>query len=300
VYADALVEAAAERFDVGRANITTGCGSDDVIDSAVRAFCEPGDVVAYPWPTFGVVPTFARMNAARPVAIEHRPGDALDRTAFLEAAPRLIYVCRPNNPTGASTSRAEILALADGLDGVLLLDEAYADFAEDDLLAEAVASRNIVVLRTLSKAYGLAGLRLGLAVGPEPLIDGITKSRGPYKVGGLAERAGVAALREGEEWVAWCVEETKRHRDRLGDALRVLGFAPLESTANFLLLPLPAGAASAREVTVRLREGGIGVRPFEAVPGVGDCIRITVGPWDMMQACLDALSAAVPTRIGGE
>jgi histidinol-phosphate aminotransferase len=299
VYANALVEAAAERFGVQPASITTGCGSDDVIDSAIRAFCEPGDVIAYPWPTFGIVPTFARMNAARPVAIEHGPDDALDVSALVGSGARLIYVCRPNNPTGASAAAAEVLALADEFDGVLLVDEAYADFAEDDLLAEAVASRNIVVLRTLSKAYGLAGMRIGLAVGPEPLVDAITKSRGPYKIGGTAERAGVAALLDGADWVAWCVKETKRNRDRLEDALRAMGFAPFESRANFVLLPLPAGAGSAREVTRRLRERGVGVRPFEDLPDIGDCVRITVGPWDMMEALLEALAAVVPAPTGG-
>jgi histidinol-phosphate/aromatic aminotransferase/cobyric acid decarboxylase-like protein len=118
-------------------------------------------------------------------------------------------------------------------------------------------------------------------------------------VGGAAGLAAAAALRDGADWVGWCVAETKRNRDRLGDALRVMGLAPLPSTANFVLLPLPAGVGGSHEVAVRLRERGVGVRPFEDVPGIGDCLRVTVGPWSLMQMFLDALADAVPAGGSG-
>jgi histidinol dehydrogenase len=294
VYADALIEAAAARFGVATANVVSGCGSDDVIDSAVRAFCDPGDIVAYPWPTFGIVPTFARMNATTPVAIPGPPGAPLDVAGLLAARPRLIYICRPNNPTGDSALAADVVRLADAFDGVVLVDEAYADFADDDLLRTAAGSGNVIVLRTLSKACGMAGLRVGFAVGPDRLIADVAKSRGPYKVSSIAERAGEAVLRDGQEWVDWCVQQTRINRSRLREALGLSGHDALPSDANFVLIRLPAGAGGAQNVADRLRRHGIGVRPFAALPGLGDCIRVTIGPWDMMQAFLDALDAEVP------
>ncbi|HUF68808.1 MAG TPA: histidinol dehydrogenase [Longimicrobiales bacterium] len=294
VYADALIEAAAARFGVATANVVSGCGSDDVIDSAVRAFCDPGDVVAYPWPTFGIVPTFARMNATTPVAVPGPPGAPLDVAGLLAAKPRLVYVCRPNNPTGDSARAADVVRLADAFDGVVLVDEAYADFADDDLLRIAVGSGNVIVLRTLSKACGMAGLRVGFAVGPDRLIAEVTKSRGPYKVSSIAERAGEAVLRDGQDWVDWCVQQTRINRSRLREALGLSGHDVLPSDANFVLIRLPPGAGGAQNVADRLRRHGIGVRPFAALPGLGDCIRVTIGPWDMMQAFLDALDAEVP------
>jgi histidinol dehydrogenase len=294
VYADALIEAAAARFGVATANVVSGCGSDDVIDSAMRAFCDPGDIVAYPWPTFGIVPTFARMNATKPVAVGGPPGAPLDVAGLLAARPRLIYICRPNNPTGDSARAADVVRLADSFDGVVLVDEAYADFADDDLLRTAVGSGNVIVLRTMSKACGMAGLRVGFAVGPSRLIAEVTKSRGPYKVSSVAERAGEAVLRDGQEWVDWCVQQTRVNRSRLREALGLSGHDALPSDANFVLIRLPDRAGGAQNVADRLRRHGIGVRPFAALPGLGDCIRVTIGPWNMMQAFLDALEAEVP------
>jgi histidinol-phosphate aminotransferase len=234
------------------------------------------------------------MNATKPVAVGGPPGAPLDVAGLLAARPRLIYICRPNNPTGDSARAADVVRLADSFDGVVLVDEAYADFADDDLLRTAVGSGNVIVLRTMSKACGMAGLRVGFAVGPSRLIAEVTKSRGPYKVSSVAERAGEAVLRDGQEWVDWCVQQTRVNRSRLREALGLSGHDALPSDANFVLIRLPDRAGGAQNVADRLRRHGIGVRPFAALPGLGDCIRVTIGPWNMMQAFLDALEAEVP------
>jgi len=153
------------------------------------------------------------------------------------------------------------------------------------------------VLRTLSKAWGLAGLRIGFAVGPASLIAEITKSRGPYKISGAAERAGIAALRWGADWVERQIRHTCENRDRLIAELRATGHAPLPSQANFVLLPLPATAGNASDVVSRLRRRGVGVRAFDTVAHLGPCIRVTVGPWEMMEVFLDAFQREV--RSGG-
>lgn len=304
VYAATLKTTLAVRHGLDAANIATGCGSDDIIDSAIRAFCEPGDVVAFPAPTFGVVPMFTRMNAAVPVSLPMvtEPGSdnaALDIDALLQTAARVIYLCRPNNPTGTSIARADVERLLDAFGGVVLIDEAYADFAEDDLLATACASGNAVVIRTLSKAFGLAGLRVGFAAGSPPVIAEIEKSRGPYKVNSVAEHAAVAALAHGRDWVASCIAEVRDNRSRLLHELRQAGYRPPASRANFLLVPLPAGAG-ATDVARRMRRLGVAVRPFAALPGLGECIRVTIGPWPMLESFLQALAEVAPARADGD
>ncbi len=294
VFADALKAALAERFGVTPENIATGCGSDDVIDSALRAFTEPGDAVAYPDPTFSMVPLFARMNAARPVGVAPGPDLAVEVGAVLAAEARVTYLCQPNNPTGTELPGASLDALAEGAAGVVLLDEAYADFGTGTWTRRAVASENVVVLRTLSKAYGLAGLRIGFAVGPARLVAEIEKSRGPYKVSAAADAAARAVLAEDAAWVAGVVAAVKQNRGRLRDELTGRGLGVWPSAANFLLLRAPAPGFAAA-----LRAGGVAVRSFAGLPGAGDCVRVSIGPWPLMERFLEAVDR-IMEREGGD
>ncbi|HUF49924.1 MAG TPA: histidinol dehydrogenase [Longimicrobiales bacterium] len=284
-YCADLKRALAAMLGVEPTNIVTGCGSDNVIDAAVRAFCEAGDVVAYHEPTFVMVPIFARANAALPRAIPLAPGGMLDVDAMLAARARITYVCRPNNPTGAYFERAQVERIGREAAGVVLVDEAYADFADDDLAQFAAASTRTIALRTMSKAYGLAGLRVGFAIGPPALVAEIEKSRGPYMVSSIAEAAALAVLARDMEWVRARVQAVRELRSRLHDALVARGAAPLETAANFLLLPVPGRAADWNSA---LRARGVAVRAFSALPGTGECLRVSIGPWPMLERFLDA------------
>ncbi|CAN5727118.1 hypothetical protein BH23GEM9_BH23GEM9_13340 [soil metagenome] len=285
VYATRLKRALAELLDVEPANITTGCGSDDLIDSAVRAFCEPGDTVAYPDPTFGMVPIFSRMNATRPLTVPLGADFALDADGLLAQRARITYLCRPNNPTGTAFERDATIRVCNEAAGVVIVDEAYADFADDDVVMPAVDSGRTVVLRTFSKAFGLAGLRAGFAAGPADLIAEIEKSRGPYKISGVAEAAALAVLSRDLDWVRARVTEIRENRQRLRYELTARGVISWPSAANFVLAAVPGGAA---EWNLGLRAQDVAVRPFPAIPAAGDCIRITVGPWPMMERFLSA------------
>ncbi len=151
------------------------------------------------------------------------------------------------------------------------------------------------MLRTFSKAYGLAGLRVGYAIGPAPLIREIEKSRGPYKVTATANAAALAALTEDEPWVRDVVQQVRENRERLVAELRALGLRVWPSQTNFLLVQAPAGGAAsgepnaARRLGAALRGRGVAVRVFPALPHAGDCIRVSIGPWPLMQRFLDAL-----------
>jgi histidinol-phosphate aminotransferase len=285
LYAGGLKAALADYCDTDPSAIVTGCGSDDVLDSAMRAVSEPGDAIAFPEPSFAMVPIFARMNALQPIGVPLRPDYDIDADALLATGARIIYVCSPNNPTGTAASAAAVRQILDEARGLVIIDEAYAEFHDESYIADARRHDRLLVVRTMSKAFGLAGLRIGYAVGAPALIAEVEKSRGPYKVNALAERAALAAVRDDRAWVEAHIAETIRNRTRFADELRGLGLAPLPSSANFLLVPVPAAA----KVGTAMRRAGVAVRPMPDLPVVGDALRISIGPWSMMEAALAAL-----------
>jgi histidinol-phosphate aminotransferase len=292
VFAKGLKQVLAEKHGVGVENITTGCGSDDLIDSAFRAFCEPGDRIAWPSPTFGVIGTFAKMNAASAAPVPSGPAFDVDIDGLVAARAQVTYLCSPNNPTGNVVGADQIARLDLELDGLLLLDEAYADFGEAEYAGFAAASARTVSLRTLSKAHGLAGLRVGYAIGPAEWILEIEKSRGPYKVGGVAEAVASRVISDGREWVRSVIARTKENRARLAAEIARLGLTQWPAHGNFILVRLPDGH-SAVGTNAALREHGVAVRPFGALPHAGECIRVTVGPWPMMERFLAALKVVL-------
>jgi len=300
VYADELKRVLAERHGVAPENIVTGCGSDDVIDSAIRAFCEPGDVVAYPDPTFSMLPWFARMNAARPWPVPTEVGFDLDDHALLSAHARITYLCNPNNPTGTVLSSERVRRVTAEATGVVLIDEAYADYGPPgtSLAASAAASVGTVVLRTLSKVFGLAGLRVGYAIGPAALVREIEKSRGPYKISAAAEAVALAALAGDGEWAAANVRTVRESRARLARELEALGGRVWPSGANFVLWQAPPAGEPGRaaELARALKARGVAVRAFSGLPHAGDCLRVSVGPWPLMERFLEA---ARPALSGG-
>lgn len=284
VYGDDVKAAAAAYFGVEPECVATGCGSDDLLDSAIRAFCSPGETVVYADPTFSMIASFARMNGAVPEPVPLGEGFALDAGAVVAAAGQVTYLCRPNNPTGNLFAREAVVELADRCGGLLLIDEAYGDYCDTPLAGWAPGTGRAVVLRTMSKAFGLAGLRVGLAIGPPDLIAEIEKARGPYKVGRLAEAVASAVLRQDRVWVAGTVAEARAARRRLTARLRGLGLRAWPSEANFVLVAAPGGDAA--DFASHLLEAGIGVRPFPGLPQAGDCVRVTVGPWPLMERFL--------------
>lgn len=282
VSAGALAETLAAALGVAPSNIVAGCGSDDVIHAWLGALVPPGSRVAHADPSFSMVPVFARLHSLEPVGVPLRPDGAMDIDALLATGAPLIYVCSPNNPTGTVTPRAELLRLFDQAPGAVLLDEAYGDFTDaHDLRAEAARRDNVLVTRTFSKAWGLAGLRVGYGVGAAALVTAVTKARGPYKVNALAERAAVAALTHDRDWVARVASETVAARARLGDALAGLpGLRLWDSQGNFVFA---AVSRPASELAEAFRQRGIGVRAFSNLRGIGDALRIGLAPWPELE-----------------
>jgi histidinol-phosphate aminotransferase len=287
-YDPALAAALADYVGVSADMIACGCGSDDVLDSAIRAFAEPGEVVCLPEPSFSMIPVFARTNGLCPVAIPLTRSFDVDVDAMLETGARIIYLCSPNNPTGGALPRRTVEQIVGNARGLVIIDQAYAEFGGDSFTDLASSGRPVLVTRTMSKAFGLAGLRVGFGIGSPELIAEVLKARGPYKVNALGERAAIAALDSDRAWVDERVDEVVANRSDFRAELAKRGFASLESSANFVLVPVDDCAATAS----RLERAGIRVRALPGLTGIGDAIRIAIGPWDMMQRCLDAMVAS--------
>ncbi len=294
LYTAELKAALADRLGVTADMVVTGCGSDDLLDCAFRAVAEPDMVVAAPVPSFAMVPLFARGNALRYVGVVEDAAHQPDLDALLAARPRILYLCSPNNPTGVPVARTRLERAVAEAPGLVVVDEAYAEYAGATVIDLLAHADNLLVVRTCSKAYGLAGLRVGYAVGAPALVHEVEKARGPYKVSAPAERAALAAVRDDAAWVDHHVALAVALRERLADALRARGLAPLPSGANFVCVPVPHAVA----VGQALRARGVAVRPFEGLPHVGDALRISVGPWEQLQAFLDAFDAVRAGTLG--
>ena len=286
MYGDSLKHAVATIAGVESDCVVTGNGSDDILDCAIRAFAEPGERIAHPDPTFVMLPVFSRINSVVPVPVPLTKDHQNDGDALLATGARVIYLCSPNNPVPVATADETIRRVIANAPGLVILDEAYAEFTNSDgFLSEAPSLERVLVCRTLSKAYGLAGLRVGYATASPNIVRTMEKSRGPFKVNALAERAAVAALTYDRQWMIAHAAMAVENRDRLAISLRALDFTVLPSAANFLLVPTPNAFA----IAARLAEHGIAVRPFRNLPQIGDAFRITAGPWPIMERALDAL-----------
>ncbi len=291
LYAAELKSALADFVGTTADRIVTGCGSDDILDSAMRAFGEPGTVIASSEPSFAMIPIFAQLNGLRYVGVTEQADQQPDLDALLAANPRILYLCSPNNPTGTLVSRDTIERAVREMKmrgGVVFVDEAYAEFAGVSAVDLSNRVDNLLVVRTMSKAFGLAGLRVGYAIGAPSLVRDVEKSRGPYKLNAMAEQVALSAVRDGMPWVREHVALAVANRDRLADALRARGYAPLPSAANYVCVPMQNAVAFG----AALRERGVAARPFESLPHIGDALRISVGPWELLQQFLDAFDAA--------
>ena len=271
------------------ATIVLGCGSDDILDCSMRAFAEPGDVLAYSDPTFSMSAYFGRTNGLNPVGVPVLPDWNVDVDGLLATHARIIYLCAPNNPTGTPIPEASVRRLLDESEGIVIVDEAYAEFANSSWAKRAPAEERLLVFRTMSKAFGLGGLRIGYAVGRPELVQEINKASGPFKVNAIAERVASATLRHGLPWVRDRVKDAQAARGALRESLVTMGLAPLPSEANYVMVPVP----NAQAIAAHMRENGIAVRAFTALAVVGDALRITVGPEHMMERCLAALALAL-------
>lgn len=278
--------------------VVVGNGSNELIDGVMRAFCDVGDRVAYHPPTFSMIPVFMRMNGAQPVAVplsSAESGFSLDAGLLVDARAKVTFVVRPNNPTGNAFPRRDVAQVVEEADGLVVVDEAYVEFTEGTSFAHEVPSRpNLVVLRTLSKAFGLAGFRVGYAIAHPSVARELAKARGPFKLNAMSEHVATLALAE-REYVAGVAAAVKSERPRLARLLQEEGFRVHPSETNFLLVRPPLADGGAEALAASLARRGVYVRDFggELAP----YLRVTVGPPAVTARFLTALREAMPEAL---
>ncbi len=296
-HAVALREALGRRHGLDPARIVCGAGSDELIALLIRSYAGPGDEVLYSAHGFLMYPIGARAAGAAPVAAPET-GLRADVDALLARVTprtRLVFLANPNNPTGSHLTPEEVGRLHAGLpDNVLLvIDAAYAEYVtrNDYAAGEALVERagNVVMLRTFSKIYGLAALRLGWGYGPPAVIDVLNRVRGPFNVGAAAQAAGVAAVDD-----LLFVDAARAHneswRDWTAAALRRLGLTVYPAIANFVLVDFAGREGTdAERARLFLKSRGILVRQMAAY-GLPSCLRVTIGTADDMPAVVEALA----------
>jgi histidinol-phosphate aminotransferase len=264
--AAALTEAIARRHGVPPWHIAVGCGSVGVTQQLLTATAEPGTEVLYAWRSFEAYPLLVRQTGAAEVRVPLRD-EAHDLAAMADAITdrtRAIFICNPNNPTGTVVDQAELAGFLDRVppDCLVVLDEAYAEYVRDPGVPDGVALYrsypNLAVLRTFSKAYGLAGLRVGYVVGHEPVAAAARATMLPFTVSAVAQAAALAALAAEAELLAR-VDLVVAERSRVREELLSQGWAVPPSEANFVWLRL---GPDTQGFAAACGEAGISVRPF--------------------------------------
>jgi len=286
---DDLCAAAAAAYGIKKENVMAGNGSDELLSIILRSFVAAGDRVAYPVPTYSLYDILVEIQAGVAVRVPFSEDYAMPEELATQDA-RLTILCNPNAPSGTLVPLPDIAKLARAVAGILVVDEAYVDFAASEGASAIPLIQqlsNLIVLRTLSKSFSLAGMRIGLAFASAEIVAGLHKVRDSYNLDRLSIAAGAAAL-EDMAWMKRNAARIQRSRQQLANGLKRLGFQVYPSQTNFLLAR--QREKNLKPVYEELKRRKILVRYFDA-PGLRDCLRITVGTPREVRALLTELAA---------
>lgn len=285
--ADGFREAAAKVHGISMDMIMAGNGSDDVLSIAMRTFLGPGDLVAFAAPTYSLYPVLADLGEVKWATVPWGPEWGLPIDALLALKPKGIFLANPNAPTGTFVAISKIKELLTRFSGMVLIDEAYVDFAVENCVGLLQEHQNLVISRTLSKAYSLAGLRFGYGMGQASVIAEMMKVKDSYNCDAIAVCAATAAVLD-QDYAKQTWEHIRSERERLSAELGAMGWNVLPSRANFVLAAAPDG--DGKGAYLGLKAQGILVRYFDK-PGLQDKIRITVGTSQENNALLAGIRA---------
>ncbi len=289
-------DAAADLHDVERDNIIATRGGDELLRLVITTFVDPHQIIAMSDPTYSLYPVLSKVQDARTLKIPlaedwSLPDDFAEKANA--AGARLTFVVNPHAPSGYLLHENTIRAVAEELDGLLLLDEAYIDFVDPDQTYDAVPLineyDNLIILRSMSKGYSLAGLRFGYGIGAKSLIEPMrTKTRDSYNLDAISQQLAEAAIRD-QPYAAETWRKVRTERSRVQAALAKLGMKSPESSGNFLLASVPASLPDAKSIYEILKDQGILVRYF-AADRLGDKLRISIGTAEENDRLVTALT----------
>ncbi|NMB27881.1 MAG: histidinol-phosphate transaminase [Tissierellia bacterium] len=261
-------------------NIIPGNGSSEMIELVMKTFIDKGDIILSFVPTFSMYSIFSQIYSGRFIGIKSNEDFSTNMDTLIKKAkevnPKVIFLCNPNNPTGYLTNKDEIKRLLDNTDSIIVVDEAYMEFAEGSMVDEVLKYKNLIVLRTLSKALGLASIRLGYMVSNQDIIDIINKVKSPYNLNAISQYIGIKALKNREKILAY-IEEVKKERSYLYDNLTKFPIKPYESNGNFIFFK-----SNVTGLAKKLEKEGILIRSFSG--DLEGYYRVTVGSrWENEQ-----------------
>jgi histidinol-phosphate aminotransferase len=286
---DALRQRLAAEYRVSPAEIIVGNGSDELLDIVCKTFINPGDVFSQPAPTFSMYKFYAKVNLASVSEKVLNDDFSLPTEDILSERAKLVAICQPNNPTANLFDKTDVAKILSESDGIALVDEAYADFCDSDMLGCVMASERGIDIRTFSKAYGVAGLRAGFAIAREEIVDELRRVRTPFGLNSFTEAVAIAAL-DKTAWVKEKIEEMKVEREYLAKRISTLGLKVYPSECNFLLCGCRFSSGT---LVSRLREQGVVIRDCGGYPLLKDHVRVTVGPRQSMDRFLEALGPTI-------
>lgn len=291
VFSDDLRETIGRKFGIEPSQIVVGNGSDEVIDLVMKAFIDPGDGLAIQTPTFEMYPMYVKIAGGRVIECPLREQSfQLDVDKILASKPKLIFLCSPNNPTGNCFQREDILRVIRESDALVVIDEAYCQFTGRATNMDLPNKYdNILVLRTFSKVYALAGLRIGFGIGSEEIIASLQKVCAPFRLNKFSEKVAIEALSD-DDFIRRIIEMAREERDWISRELSALGAHVYPSETNFLLFRSPIPVVTLIE---GLMKKGIAIRDCSNQSTLRECARVTFGRRETNEKFIEAMRSIV-------
>jgi len=275
IFADDLRAAIGGKFGVDPGQVIVGNGSDEMIDLAVKAYVGPRDRVAVPVPTFEMYSMYAKIAGAQIAECPLRKKTfQLDVDLILSSDPKMIFLSSPNNPTGNSFKRQDIIRVVQESDAIVVLDEAYCDFSEGgSCISSSKKLPNLIILRTLSKAYALPGLRVGFCIGSKEVIEPMAAANAPFRLNRFSEKVAIEALAD-DDFIRKTARMANEEREWVSAELKKLGAAVFPSETNFLLF---RPSVPVKTLIQGMLKDGIAIRDCSNQPLLENCARVTFG-----------------------
>ncbi len=284
-YSDGLRSALAELYGLEADNFIIGNGSDEMLDVSFKTFTDWGDSCVTPVPSYSLYNYFIEMNGGKAVNVDLDENFQLDVDAMLKPKSKIMIMPSPNNPTGNTFRTKDIEEILSRYDGVVIVDEAYGEYAKESMVKRVNEFDNLIVMRTFSKAYAMAALRVGYAIASKPVADMMSAVKIPYSLNKISEMAATAAIRD-QDFVRRSVEVVTRERPYLAEGLRKLGFETYPSDSNFILARSPIDHT---ELVSGLKKKGILIRDFGSKRRTENCVRPTVGTRELNDLLLSKI-----------
>jgi len=292
-YSDGLRDALAELYGLERENFVAGSGSDEVLDIAFKTFTEWGDDAVIPVPSYSLYDYFVSMNGGTVRTVDLTEDFQLDVDSMLEPNAKIMIMPSPNNPTGNVFKEKDIEEILSRSKGIVIVDEAYGEYSGRSMIPRVNEFDNLIVMRTFSKAYAMAGLRVGYSVSNLNISDMMNCVKIPYSLNILSEGAAIAAVKD-KDFIKRSVDLVNKNRGPLTDGLRKLGFEPFPSDANFILARSPIDH---NVLTEGLKKKGVLIRDFGSKRRTENCVRTTIGSKELNDILLKKAEEVISENL---